>query len=173
MEGQKYILLCNKRMIIGRFCLTEITSLGMCESCPKVLLCYKINAIKIWIVLRVCVCECVCVCVCVWAQSLSHVQLFEIPWTLALQVPLSMRFSRQEHWSGLPCPPPGDLPDPGNRPTSLASLALAGSLSLHHLYQSINMEMLVTAHLVCHNWATTPYNAVRTVSFIQSPLIYY
>ena len=47
-------------------------------------------------------------------------------WTAALQAPLSMGFSRQEYWSGLPCPPPGDLPDPGIKPTSLMSPALAG-----------------------------------------------
>ena len=44
------------------------------------------------------------------------------------QVPLSMGFSRQEYWSGLPCPTPGDLPDPGIEPMSLVSLALAGRL---------------------------------------------
>ena len=44
---------------------------------------------------------------------LSHVWLFVTPWTAALQAPLSMEFSRQEYWSGLPCPPPGDLPNPG------------------------------------------------------------
>ena len=41
-------------------------------------------------------------------------------WTAALQAPLSMGFFRQEYWSGLPCPPPGDLPDPGIKPTSPA-----------------------------------------------------
>ena len=45
---------------------------------------------------------------------------------IACQAPLSMGFSRQEHWSGLPCPPPGDLPDPGMEPASLMSPALAG-----------------------------------------------
>ena len=50
---------------------------------------------------------------CVHAKSLSHVRLFTTSWTIALQTPLSMRFSRQEYWSGLPCPPPGDLPNPG------------------------------------------------------------
>ena len=48
-----------------------------------------------------------------WAQSLSRVQLFVTPWTVACQVPLSMGFPRQEYWSGLPRPTPGDLPDPG------------------------------------------------------------
>ena len=54
------------------------------------------------------------------------VQLCVTSWTVALQAPLSMGFSRQEYWSGLPCPPPGDLPDPGIKPTSLMSPALAG-----------------------------------------------
>ena len=54
----------------------------------------------------------------------SHVWLFATPWTVAHQAPLSMGFSRQEYWSGLPCPPPGDLPDPGIKPTSPESLAL-------------------------------------------------
>ena len=59
----------------------------------------------------------------------SRVQLFVTPWTVALQAPLSMGFSRQEYWSGLPCPPPGDLPDPGTKLAALTSPAL-GSLPL-------------------------------------------
>ena len=55
----------------------------------------------------------------------SCVQLFETLWIVVQQVPLSMGFSRQEYWSGLPCPPPGDPPDPGIEPTSLTSPALA------------------------------------------------
>ena len=51
---------------------------------------------------KVCVCVCVCVCVRVCAQLLSHVQLFATPWTAACQAPLSMGFSRQEYWNGLP-----------------------------------------------------------------------
>ena len=43
-----------------------------------------------------------------------------VPWTVAHQAPLSMGFSRQEYWSGLPCPSPGDLPDPGMEPRSPA-----------------------------------------------------
>ena len=49
-----------------------------------------------------------------------------IPRTVAHQAPLSMKFSRQEYWSGLPCPPPGDLTDLGIKPVSLKSPALAG-----------------------------------------------
>ena len=56
----------------------------------------------------------------------SNVQLFANPWTIAHQAPLSMGFSRQEHWSGLPFPSPGDLPDPGIKSVSLVSPALAG-----------------------------------------------
>ena len=61
----------------------------------------------------------------------SHVQLFATLWTIAQQASPSMGFSRQEYWSGLPFPSPGDLSDSGIEPTFLASPALqAGSLSL-------------------------------------------
>ena len=53
-------------------------------------------------------------------KSLSHVWLFVTPWTVAHQAPLSMEFSRQEYWSGLPFPSPGDLPNPGIKPGSPA-----------------------------------------------------
>ena len=72
------------------------------------------------------------VCVCVHAHmyvcglSCSGMSDSATPWTVAHQAPLSMGFSRQEYWSGLPYPPPGDLPDPGIEPTSLTSPALAG-----------------------------------------------
>ena len=51
-------------------------------------------------------------------------------WTVAHQAPLSMGFSRQDSWSGLPFPPPGDLPDSGTEPVSLLSPALAGRFSI-------------------------------------------
>jgi len=56
---------------------------------------------------------CVCVCVCVCFQLLSHVPLFVTSWTVIRQTPLSMGVFWQEYWSGLPCPPPGDIPNPG------------------------------------------------------------
>ena len=59
------------------------------------------------------------------ACMITHLQLFGTPWTVASQAPLSMRFPRQEYWSGLPFPPPGDLPYPGIKLMSLESLALA------------------------------------------------
>ena len=74
-----------------------------------------------------CVYVIVYVCVCVFMCMLSHfrcVQLFATPWTVAHQAPLSMGFPRQEYWSGVPCPPLGDLPNPGIKPTSPASSAL-------------------------------------------------
>ena len=55
---------------------------------------------------------------CMHAQSLAHVQLFVTQWTVAFQALPSMVFSRQEYWSGLPFPSPGDLPDPGIEPRS-------------------------------------------------------
>ena len=60
---------------------------------------------------------------------LSHfscVWLFVTLWTIAHQAPLSLAFSRQEYWGGLPCPLPGDLPDSGTEPASFTSPALAG-----------------------------------------------
>ena len=67
------------------------------------------------------------------AQSLSCIQLFVTLWTVARQAPLSMEFSRQEYWSRLPFPPPGDLRDPKIEPTSPVSPALqADTLLLNH-----------------------------------------
>ena len=60
---------------------------------------------------------------------LSHfncVQVFTTLWTVACQAPVSMGFYKQEYWSGLPCPPPGDCPDPGIESLSPASPKLAG-----------------------------------------------
>ena len=59
-------------------------------------------------------------------QLLSGVQLFTTPWTAAHQASLSMEFSRQEYWSGLPLPASGNLPDPGIKPESPPSPELAG-----------------------------------------------
>ena len=65
------------------------------------------------------------------AYSLSHVSLCVTPWTVVHEAPLSMRFFRQEYWSALPFPPPGDLPHPGTKATSPASTP-ADSLLLSH-----------------------------------------
>ena len=67
---------------------------------------------------------------CLVLSCFSHDQLCVILWTVACQAPLYMGFSRQKYWSGLPCPPPGDVPDPGIKPESPTSPALAGSFSI-------------------------------------------
>ena len=77
---------------------------------------------------------------------LQSLQLFVTLWTVALEVPLSMGFSRQAYWNGLPCPPPEDLPDPGIEPASLISHALAGGFFMTvrepHLYISKLLQRL-------------------------------
>ena len=64
---------------------------------------------------------------CCCTLLLSCVWLFVTQWTIAHPAPLSLEFSRQEYWSGLPCPPPGNLPNPGMEPRSPVSPALAGA----------------------------------------------
>ena len=90
------------------------------------------------------------------ACMLSHfscVWLFVTPWTVACQPPLSMGFSRQEHWSGLPCPPPGDLPNPGVEPVSLTSSALAGGFCPNATWEGLSFvrqyDFLLPWFLVC------------------------
>ena len=75
------------------------------------------NPLNYWIDQEVLWDECVCM-----LSHISQVWLFATLWTMAHQAPSSMGFSRQEYWSGLPCPPPGDLPDPGIEPISLCLL---------------------------------------------------
>ena len=78
----------------------------------------------------------------------NHVRLFVTPWTIAHQIPLSTGFSRQEYWSGLPCPPPEDLPNQRIEPVSPASPALqADSLLLSHqgnLNSGVHVSLPVT-----------------------------
>ena len=62
---------------------------------------------------------------------MSHVQLFATPWTIAHQALLSMGFSRWEYWSGLPCPPPGDPPNPGD-PTHNSCISCTDIRVLYH-----------------------------------------
>ena len=68
----------------------------------------------------------------------SCVQCFATLWTVACQAPLSMGFSKQEYWSRLPWPTPGDLPDPGIKPASLRSPTLAGSPSKRYMKRQKN-----------------------------------
>ena len=83
---------------------------------------------------------------------LSHficVRLFVTSWTVGHQPPLSMEFSRQEYWSGLPCPPPGDLPDLGIEPTFPVSPALwADILPLNHWGRLLRRKL---TPILCHS----------------------
>ena len=72
-------------------------------------------------------------------KSLSRVRLFATPWTVARQAPLSMGFSRQEHWSGLPFPSPGDLPNSGIEPGS-PSKSTAHVLTVVNQTQKVNLR---------------------------------
>ena len=86
---------------------------------------------------------------------LSHVQLFATPWTVACQVSLSMGFTRQEYWSGLPCPPQGDRPHPWIEPMSLLSSSLqVDSLLLSHQGNPFLFYLLLICFHVftCHHY---------------------
>ena len=79
-------------------------------------------------------------------KSFGCVWLFEIPWTVVYQVSLSMGFSRQEYWSGLPFPSPGDLPHPGIEPGSpaLQAVALSSEPSEKHNFPLENSDLVFT-----------------------------
>ena len=68
----------------------------------------------------------------------SRVRLFVTLWIAARQAPLSMGFFRQEYWSGLPCPPPGDLPDSEIKPTSKMALVLSKVLKFIEMFRGIS-----------------------------------
>ena len=86
---------------------------------------------------------------CVVLSCFSCVWLFVTLWTVALQAPLSMGFSRQEYWSGLPCSPPGDLPNPGIKPVFPASLHCRHILyhwatrEAHPCYTLVKIKMML------------------------------
>ena len=89
----------------------------------------------------------------------SHVRLCVTPWTAACRAPLSTGFSRQEYWSGFPCPLPGDLPDPGTEPTCLISTDIGRWVFFyhqHHLgsptmrrHSSANQGWALNRQLIC------------------------
>ena len=87
-----------------------------------------------------------------WCPTLCPIQTL---WTVAHQTPLSMGFSRQEYWSGLPCLPPGDLHDPGIEPVSLTSTAMAGGFfttrasweaRVYHTWVQMRFELSLEAN---------------------------
>ena len=105
--------------------------------------------------------------VCVLSHF-SHV--FATLWTVAHQAPLSMRFSRQGYWSGLPCPPPGDLPDPGIKPISLLSPALTGRFFTTALpgkwsgFQHMKLPGIYSAHSTCPDALLSGFELATAVS---------
>ena len=103
------------------------------------------------------------------AKSLGPVWLFVTLWTVARQAPLSLGFSRQEYWSGLPSPPPGDLMDPGIKPSSFTSPALAGRFFFFFFFfftTSAHLEVKSLSHfqLFATPW-TVAYQAPPSMGF--------
>jgi len=93
-------------------------------------------------------------------QLLSCVRLLATPWTVALQAPLSTRFSRQVYWSALPCPPPGGLFNPEMEPLSPSSPALAGRFFTTAPPGKPNWK---------HVWTKSCSQMFITALFIQAP----
>ena len=90
-----------------------------------------------------------------WVKLLSPVGLFGTPWTVAHQAPPSTEFSRQEYWSGLPFPSPGDLPDPGIEPRSPA--LQADSLPSEPPGKSINDTSFWLISRILTKWILTNF----------------
>ena len=78
-------------------------------------------------------------------RACCHVQLFETPWTVACQAPLSVGFPRQDYWSGFPFPSSGDLPNPGTKPKPPACLFL---IDLDSFAQRENVQTVKIHHCV-------------------------
>ena len=104
------------------------------------------------------------------------------PWTKTHQAPLSMGFSRQEYWRGLPCPSPEDLPNPGIEPASLMSPELAGRLFITsatwEAFEKITLSQLKHLRTLVKNQCTTNINYFCTPNSILfnysfMPAIYY
>ena len=114
---------------------------------------------------------------------LSYVWLFVIPWTVAHQTPLSLGFSRQEYWSGLPFPLPGDLPNPGIKPVFLESPASAGRFfatraiwkALIDYISHYNIEILSANHAMVQSFSGTKYHWVPSlyhkIGQVEVPII--
>ena len=148
----KYQFTSNSAAIIKKTIRSFGTDVGKLEPCT--LLLEMLNDVA---TLKNSLCVCVCVCV-----SCLVVWLFETPWTVACQASLSRGFSRQEFWSVLPFPPPGDLPNPGIEPKSLMSPALAGRFFM----SSGTWEALRNSLAILKNVTPTmtiwPFNSMNT-----------
>ena len=92
----------------------------VCPSCTLISLCVSQPLVSVGVTQRLLVTVCLMNIHASVLSSFTHLRLFENLWAVARQAPLSMGFSRKEYWSGLPCPPPGHLPNPGTEPTAPA-----------------------------------------------------
>ena len=101
---------------------------------------------------------------CFLVKSLSHVWLFVTPWTVAYQAPPSMGFSRQECWSGLPFPSPGDLPEPGIEPGSPALQADALPSEPPGIHQGAWLLLLLLSCFSRVRLCVTPETAAHQAS---------
>ena len=110
-----------------------------------------------------CVCVCVCVCV-VWVSRSALSWLYVTPWTAAHQAHLSMGFSRQEYWSGLSCPPPGGLPNPG---TELTSPVLQAMLAIISAYVSTLCQREYEIEVQSLTLCTRPHGWVKSRTVIR------
>ena len=121
----------------------------------------------------ICGCVYVCVCVCVCAACvLSHfscVRLFVIPWTGGHQPSMSVGFSWQEYWSGLPFPPPRDRPNPGIKPESLKSSVLAGRLFTTSAIWESHLCVYVCLHMSVYTyiWVSLVAQKIKTLPAVQ------
>ena len=122
----------------------------------------------------VCVCAyvCVCMCICAWMyvrmcihSCFSCVQLSVTLWTVAHQAPPSMGFSRQEYQSGLPCPPPGDLPDQGIEPTIYVTSWTAGRFFIH--WATWEVYVCVYTHIHIPILRSTFYISALRIIFLK------
>ena len=100
-------------------------------------------------------------------KSPSRVWLSVSPWAITHQAPLSVEFSRQEYWSVLPCPPPGDLSDPGIEPTSLVSPAVQFS-SVQSLSR---VQLLATPWTVAHQASLSITNSKTPLKPMSTELV--
>ena len=107
---------------------------------------------------------------------LSHLPLFATPWTIAHQAPLCLEFSRQGYWSGLPFPPPRDLPDPGIKPESPAFPALVGGFFTTQHWKALILyysALSLLCFLLIVSWQTVnvifiPYGCCRVCELSQT-----
>ena len=121
---------------------------------------------------------------------LNRVWPFVTPWTVACQAPLTMRFSRQEYWSGLPCSPPGDLPSQGSNPglppyrwilyhlshpgSPSISLNLAFSLKWHHrlCFNNLHCTVSITSRKYLQEKSVWKVNWIRGKMFYNPKTMY-